>query len=248
MDLLTMLERSNRGTSLVDVLVATTLLSLVMAAGYSNLATQMRMHAAQTMTTETMTDARNALQVMADQIGMAGFGVPTASTPSAAPELVTATSTQLSFWTKVNSTHTYLTAAALTNASSITVMSSTGLSAGMSIYVTDALVWYLGTVQGVSGNTLTISPVLTYNFVAGSTVTPVEQVTFQLVGDELRRNGKRFIDNVTGLTFSYDSATLSAIREITISLSAHTRAADASTGSTIPVTVTTRVTPPNLAL
>jgi hypothetical protein len=240
--------RSARGTSLIDVMVSTLLLSLVMAAGYSNLAMQLRTDAAQTMTTETMNDMRAALRVMAEQVAMAGFGVPTATTPSAAAKLITATPAQLSFWTKVNATHTYLTAAAATNATSVAVLSAAGLKAGSSIYVTDNTDWYLGTVQSVTGTTLNISPPLTYNFAAGSQMTPVERVTFQLVGSNLQRNGKNFIGNVTGLNFAYDSATLSAIRRITITLSGQTRAVDASTRKKLSFSVTTQVAPANLSL
>jgi hypothetical protein len=186
--------------------------------------------------------------VMAEQVAMAGFGVPTATTPSAAAKLITATPAQLSFWTKVNATHTYLTAAAATNATSVAVLSAAGLKAGSSIYVTDNTDWYLGTVQSVTGTTLNISPPLTYNFAAGSQMTPVERVTFQLVGSNLQRNGKNFIGNVTGLNFAYDSATLSAIRRITITLSGQTRAVDASTRKKLSFSVTTQVAPANLSL
>ncbi len=241
-------RRADRGTGLLDFIVATVVLSLVMAAAYSNLATQMRSHAAQTMTSETINDTRTALRLIEEQVAMAGFGVPRATTPSAATSLVTATTTKLSFWTKVNATHTYLTAAALKNATSVTVLSATGLSVGSSVYLTDTSVWYSGTIQAINGTTVTINPALTYNFVAGSELTPVEQVTFQLVGNDLQRNGKHFIGNVTALTFGYDSATLSAIRKITITLSGQTRAVDAATGKRLTVTVTTQVAPPNLAL
>ncbi len=239
--------RSVRGTSLLDVMVTTLLLSVVMAAAYSNLATQMRSHVAQTMTTETMNDVRMALRVMAEQVAMAGFGVPSATTPSAAAKLATATATQLSFWTKVSATHTYLTAVAAKNATSVTVTAVSGLRTGDSVYITDDSVWYFGTVQSAAGTTVTLSPPLTYNFAAGSQLTPVEQVSFQLAGTELQRNGKHFIGNVTGLTLAYDSTTLGAIRQITITLSGQTRAADPATGKRLAVSVTTRVTPANLA-
>jgi Tfp pilus assembly protein PilW len=240
--------RSTRGTSMIDLMVATVLLSLIMAAGYSSLAVQLRTQATQALTAATMNDLRTGLRVMKEQVAMAGFGVPTATTPSAAPKLITADPAQFSFWTKVNATHTYLTAAAATNATSLTVLSAAGLEAGTSIYVTDNTDWYSGTVQSVAGTTVAISPPLTYDFAAASQVTPVESVTFQLVGSALQRNGKDFIGNVTDLKFTYDADTLSAIRRITITLSGQTRAVDASTGKKISVSVTTKVAPTNLSL
>lgn len=238
--------RAQAGLSLVEMLVATALLGLVMAAAYSNLISQIRTHATQQLVTESMHDVRSAIRIMSEQIEMAGFGVPLATTPATAARLVTATPTKLTFWTKVTATHTYLAAAATAGTSTITVASATGLKAGMSIYVGDATRWYFGSIRTVSGTSLVLSSSLTYAFAAGAPVTPVEQVTFELVGDELRRNGKRFIDNVTALSFTYDSATLTAIRQITIALSVETRANDLATGRRLPFTLTTRVAPPNL--
>ena len=238
--------RAEAGFSIVELLVSTALLGLVMAAAYSNLIAQIRTHATQQLTTESMNDARMAMRIMSEQIEMAGFGVPLGTTPSAAPRLVTATPAKLAFWTKVTATHTYLTAAAAAGTSTINVVSTAGLKAGMSVYVSDTTRWYFGSIRTVSGNSLVLSSTLTYAFAAGSPVTPVEQVTFERVGDDLVRNGKSFIGNVTALSFTYDSTTLSAVRQITISLSVETRAIDLATRGRLPFSLTTRVAPPNL--
>lgn len=238
--------QARAGLSMVELLVATALLSLVMAAAYSNLIAQIRTHATQQLVTESMNDVRTAMRIMSEQIGMAGFGVPLATTPSAAARLVTAAPAKLTFWTKVPVTHTYLSAAAAAGTSTIGVVSAAGLKAGMSVYISDSTRWYFGSIRTVSGNTVLLSSTLAYSFAAGSPVTPVEQVTFELVGRDLMRNGKRFITNVTGLSFTYDSTTLSAIRQINISLSVETRANDLATRKRLPFTLTTRVAPPNL--
>ena len=52
--------RSQAGVSIVELMVATALLSIVMAAAYSNLIAQIRTHATQQLTTESMHDARTA--------------------------------------------------------------------------------------------------------------------------------------------------------------------------------------------
>ena len=239
---------SRRGNSLIEVLVAILLLSLIMAAGYGSLASQFRTYATQSMVSESLSDQRTALQVMADQIWMAGYGVPTATSPSKAPELIAATPTQLSFWTEADAAHTYLTATALKNATAVTVLSAAGLKASTSVYITDATNWYFGTVQQIAGTTVTLAPALTYDFGAGTLLTPVEQVTFTVVGNQLLRNGRRFIDNVTGLTFTYDSGTLSAIRVITVQLTVQTRAAAPGTGTRVATAMTMRVAPPNLSM
>jgi hypothetical protein len=154
----------------------------------------------------------------------------------------------LSFWTKANAGHTYLTANALKNATAVSVLSASGLATGMSIYITDTTNWYLGTIQKVTGTTVKIDPALTYNVSAGGFVAPIEQVTFALVGSDLQRNGRRFIGNVCGLNFTYDSTALSAIRVITVQLTVQTRAANPTTGTRASTTTTTRIAPPNLAM
>ncbi len=237
-----------RGVSLIEVLVTVSLLSLLMAAAYSSLIMQMRAHAAQTLMAETMHQARSALQVLTDHIEMAGFGVPTATRPSVPDSLLIAEATRLRFWSDVATTHTYLTADALRNDRSVTVLTSAGLAAGDAVYLTDTTNWYFGTVTAVNGTTVQVSPPLTYNFTAGSLLNPVEQVTFELADGELRRNGRPFIPNVAALEFTYDSQTLREVRVITIELTVETRATDVNRGRPLEVTVRTQVAPPNLAL
>ncbi len=240
--------RSQRGATVVECMVATTVLAVLMAAACSSLILQLRTHGAQRLVIERLNDTRMALGVMAEQVKMAGFGVPSATAPGAAAKLISATTTRLSFWTKVSAGHTYLTAAATQNASSISVLSVACLPPGTSFYITDTKQWYFGTTQQTVGSSVSITPPLTYTFAAGSPVTPVEQVTFELVGEELRRNGHRLINNVTGLTFTYDATALSAIRQVTIALAARTRASDPADVEPGILVVTTRVAPPNLGL
>lgn len=239
---------SERGTTMAEVMVATAILSIAMACTYASIATQMRTHATQTMVSECMNETRMALRVMSDQVDMAGFGVPSATTPSTAPKLVTATASQLTYWSKLSGGHTYLVATAARNSVTITVLSAVPLTAGTAFYITDMNRWYSGSVQQVVGNTVTITPALTYDFSPGSLVTPVEQTTFQLDGDQLQRNGHTIIRNVTGLRFTYDASSVSAVRRIGITLSAQTIAVDLATGQRLAFTLTTQVAPPNLAL
>jgi prepilin-type N-terminal cleavage/methylation domain-containing protein len=236
------------GFSLIEVMVATTLLALVMAAAYSNLMNQMRVHAAQRLVTETMNDARSAVRMMMEQLEMAGFGVPVATSPSIAPKLVTATPTEVSFWTKVNATHTFLTAAVAPGSTGLDVLSADGISRGMSIYVSDPRKWSFGTVQSVSGTRISVSPALSAEFNAGSLVTPVEQVTFTWRNHQLLRNGRRYIANVPQLTFGYDARSLDAIRQVDVVLTVQARTSDPKTGRPYQQTMTGHAVPPNLAL
>lgn len=241
--------RGAGGYSLIEVLVAIAILGIAMGTAYGSVIVQMRRHAAQAMVSETLYAGRTAFQVLTEQVANAGFGVPTATTPSAAASIVAAEPARLSFWTNVGTTHTYLTAAALTGSFTMTVLSSHGLGAGANVYVTDSNRWVLGTVQSASGTTVQLSRALGYNFAAGSLVFPVEQVTydFDAANGALRRNGRALIPNVTDLLFTYDSATPERIRVITISLTVQTRGVDLG-GTRRAITLGARVAPPNLAL
>ncbi len=236
------------GNSLIEVLIAISLFAILMTAGMTSLVTQMRRHASETLTAETLHAARLALDVMADQLALAGFGVPRAMLPSVAPMLLTTEARKLSFWTSVNATHTFLTAASAFNSSAITVLSATGLKVGGSLFVTDASNWYFGTVASLKGNTVQLKTPLSYNFAAGAQVAAVEKVTFDLFKTQLRRNGRPFVRDVADLTFTYDTVVPSAVRSVTIQLTLQGRAVDVDTGARPTVSLYTTVAPPNLAL
>lgn len=238
----------DRGATLVELMIALVLLGLIIAVAHGSVTAQMQAYSTQSMVAETQFAARSALKVLADQVAMAGFGVPIPTTPSDATSIVTAESSRLSFWTNIRSEHTFLSATAIRGATSVTVLSGTGLTAGTSVYISDASDWYLGTVQKAGETTIVLSPALTYNFAAGSLVTPVEQVTFELKGTTLMRNGRAFIPNVSTLQFTYDAEKLAAIRSIGIRLGLNTRAVAADTKRILSVTVATQVAPANLAL
>ena len=241
-------EQRSAGISLIELLVAISLLGLIMGAAYKGLISQVRAYAAQTMMAETMHTARTTLDILAEQIAMAGFGVPIAIAPSVAPVLVTIEPQRLSFWANVSGARTYLRAAAAKGATSVSVLSSQGLTQGSSIYITDMKDWYFGKIVTASGTTLQITPQLSYNFTAGALVTPIRQNTFELVQGQLLRNGHVFVPDVQDLRFTYDANTPNRVTMIGVRLTLLTRAIDVSSRKKLSVTVGTQVAPPNLTL
>ncbi|MDX2166350.1 MAG: type II secretion system protein [Deltaproteobacteria bacterium] len=235
------------GLTLIEVLVVAGLLGVVMSLAYGSVIAQMRRHAGQMLLSEAMHSGRSAFNVLTDQIELAGFGVPTASTPSKAPMLVTTDPTKLSFWVSTRAVHSYLTAAAALGATTVKLLSTSGLKVGGTVYIADATRWYSGTISAVRNDAIDVKPALTYNFPAGSSLTPVELVTFDYADGALRRNGKVLIPNVTSLAFTYDAKTPAAVRIVTVALSVQTRAAEARVGRRT-VSLATRVAPPQLAL
>ncbi|MBI4518254.1 MAG: prepilin-type N-terminal cleavage/methylation domain-containing protein [Deltaproteobacteria bacterium] len=237
-----------RGNSLVELMVATVLLTMLLGVIYSAFASQGHTYAAQTQLTETMTGVRAALQVMTDQIALAGYGVPSANSPSTATKLVTATSSTLTFVANINCVQSFLSAGASKNAGSIQLVSSAGFEVQDAIYVSDGSNWYSGAVSSMNGNTLNVTPALTFAFAAGTPVNPVNSVTFRFEDGRLKRNDQSVAGNVTGITFTYDSAQLSAIRRIGVTLSAQTRSLVGSNGQPLAVSLSTEVAPKNLGL
>lgn len=235
------------GTTLIEVLVAAALFALVAGSAYASLIAQIRRHAGQVMVAEMLHAGRTAFDEMTAEIANAGFGVPRPAVPSLAPSIVVAEPARLQFWTVVSTAHTFLTAAGTMNASTVTVLSTAGLKAEATIYISDQNRWYRGTVQSISGSTLKLSPPLTYNFAAGSLVTPAVLVTYELVKGTLTRNGHVFIPNVTGLQFVYDADTPGTVRLIDVSMTVRARGADLG-GTRRTVTFGARIAPPNLVL
>jgi prepilin-type N-terminal cleavage/methylation domain-containing protein len=239
--------RGGRGTTLIEVLVSTAIFAVVIGTAYASLIAQIRRQASQMMVAEMLHAGRLAFDEMTQEIANAGFGVPNAAVPSVAPSIVVADPSKLQFWTVVSTAHTFLTAAAATNASTVSVLSAAGLKSGASVYISDQSRWYLGTVRSINGNTLQLAPALTYTFGAGSLVTPAVLVTYELANGALTRNGHSFIPNVTALQFTYDGKTPGTVTLIDVSMTVRARATDVG-GTRSMVTLGARIAPPNLVL
>jgi prepilin-type N-terminal cleavage/methylation domain-containing protein len=242
------MNRAQRGGySLIEVLIALSVLTVAMGVAYGSVIAQARRQASQAMVSEAMYSGRAAMSMLTAQINNAGFGVPTADTPSAAATIITADPTKLSFWSSTTTAHTYLTAAAAKDARTVVVLSSAGIRAGASLYVASSTRWCLATVQSVLNGVVQLNAGLAYDFAVGSLAFPVEQVTFDLADGTLRRNGHSFIPNVSDLRFTYDSVVPSAVRVITVNLTVAARGIDLG-GVKRTVTLAARVAPPNLVL
>jgi hypothetical protein len=238
----------SEGTSLIEVFIAIGILALLMSAAYGSLVAQMRTHATQMMVAETMYAGRSALNLLVDQVSLAGFGVPAATNPSRAPIFITAEKSRLSFWADASTVHTFLVVSATKGSRDVTVVSAVGTRVGDSVYLSDSDVWYVGTVESIDGKQLRLGPKLSANFVAGSFLAVIEQIEFQLVGGELRRNGHPLARNVRSLEFTYDAKDLAAIRVVGVRLELETRDIDPATHKPVALSLSAEVAPRNLAL
>lgn len=240
--------RDCAGFTVVEILVSAAVLSVALGVAYGSIVSQMRRHVGQTMLAETMHAGRTAFEVLAQQIAMAGFGVPVAETPRRLAMLETAEATRLQFWTNVGGTHTYLTAAAKLGARDLTVMSATGFRTGQTVVVTDGTRWSRGAFAAGKGAALTLAEPLTYNFAAGALVVPIEVVTLEFAKGGLWRNGRQLIGDLPELRFEYDAKQPGEVRVVSVTMTVQTRAAEPGTSARRTITLGTRVAPANLAL
>jgi prepilin-type N-terminal cleavage/methylation domain-containing protein len=233
--------------SLIEILVALAISSLCLVIAYGSVMLQMRRQAAQAAVSESQHASRLAFDVLTEQIANAGFGVPQPTSPSAAPTIIAAEPTRLSFWTNTRTYHTYLRTGVTADARQLSVLAATGIAAGGSVYICDDTHWVLRGVQSVSGTTVDLTATLSSSFAAGSLILPIEQVTFAFADGALQRNGHPMLSNVTNLQFTYDSTTAADIRRITIAMTVQSRLADVG-GTRRSITLAALVAPPNLTL
>jgi len=245
---MTATARRDAGYSLIEVLVATAILSVALGVLYGSVVAQMRRHVGQTLLAETMHAERAAFDAVAQQIGMAGYGVPIADTPRRPAMLLEATPTRLRFWTNPQATRAFLATAAKLGDRALTVTSSAGFRTGHTVFVTDGSRWASAAFASAKGDQISLGQALTYNFAAGALVVPIEEVTLEFAKGALWRNGVQAITNVDDLRFTYDAATPAAVRVVSITMTMRTRVPEPGTRDRVAVLATTRIAPPSLAL
>lgn len=243
-----MTARRDAGFTLIEVLISTAVLSVALGVLYGSVVAQMRRHIGQTLLAETMHAERVAFDALAQQIGMAGFGVPIATTPRRPPMLTVTEPTRLGFWTNLRATRAHLTASARLGARELTVSSTAGFRDGLTVFVTDGTRWASAAFAGARGETISLGAALPYNFAAGALVVPIEEVTLRFADGALWRNDVRVIGGIEDLRFTYDAPTAGAVRVVSVSMTMRTRIAEPGTRAPVSLTATTRIAPPSLAL
>lgn len=187
-----------KGMTLLEVLVALLLGSVVMAATVSNFTDAWRRAKDNRLISEAETEARTILDVMTYDLRMVGTGMPLTQSGFAIddatlgtashPILTSSTATKIVFRLNEKGTSTVLTSAYTpSNANrTFSVFSSSGFTIGKDLYISNMPVLgtsgMRGTVSSIVGNSITVSSgytaTLGSSFSAGSTVEPVSLVTY----------------------------------------------------------------------
>lgn len=137
-----------RGFTLVELMVAVALLALVMAAVLTVQMTGTTVATTGQNRAEAQQTAR-AVMLIEEELRRVGYGFPSGQTT-----FVAASPTDVTFWADVLNASTTLTADAAANATSLSVVSSAGISVGDTIYLINGDQWETLSVSSVSAGTI----------------------------------------------------------------------------------------------
>ena len=122
-----------KGFSLVELLIAMTLTLILMANGFHLLATQHHQYIIQDGIAEAQHNLRTGIDMMANEIRLAGYGVPAGS-----PKILTVEKEEIEFLANLNAGMTWLTERVQRGQMTISVGSGQDFQEGKRIYLCDA--------------------------------------------------------------------------------------------------------------
>lgn len=198
------------GFSLVELLIAMTLTLILLANGFQLLATQHRQYIIQDGIAEAQQNLRTGIDMMANEIRLAGHGVP-----ANAPKILTMEKEEIEFFANLNAGTTWLAERVQPGQTTISVGSGQDFHAGKRIYLCDAASCEQHTLaqDGTSHSLILKEPAERVQpFGIGSRVNVVNQVRYYLNSkDPTNRKLMREVDHgavplaeqVVGVTFDY---------------------------------------------
>jgi len=199
-----------KGSSLIELLIAMTLSLILLANAFHLLATQHRQYIIQDGIAEAQQNLRTGIDMMANEIRLAGHGVP-----AGAPKILAMEKEEIEFLANLNECVTWLTERVQPGQTMISVGSGQDFQAGKHIYLCDAdsCEQHSLAKDGASHLLTLQEPVERLQpFGIGSRVNVVNQVRYYLNSkDPTNRKLIREIDHgavslaeqVAGVTFDY---------------------------------------------
>ena len=275
--------KNQQGLSITELMISLALAGVVMGALSSLFISKQKVLGIQDQKAEMHQAARVAMDSMVREFCMIGHGVPNSTwdgcaAPCPPPKIKhppTPNDTSITFRGNLDATRTTLASNHVSGLTPLTVDSASGFNVNDTIYVEGQTYatapytthWHTATVTATSATTLTISAGLNFEYVNGSTVHVIQDITYSFNNStkQIRRNNQPLAEYIDGFTLSYifeDSDTglpndvdtdttnnTSNIRTISISVTARTPKPDPAykqnSGYRL-VTVTSQVTPRNL--
>jgi len=228
--MLLFIRHDKKGFTIVELLVSAAIFIVILLGIYLMYETNQTTFLKGEKKTNIQQNARIAMDQMETEIRMAGYGVPTATSPSKIEPIITAASaTSISFLADIENASTTLSASAYAPTTSVTVVSAAGFSAKDSIYITDGLKWQQLVIARINKrrNIITFTPALTGSYGAGSMVTRPRTIVYSLVCDNppcsqsnpytLKRDAgdgagaQPLAEKISSLTFAYYDSTNATI-------------------------------------
>jgi prepilin-type N-terminal cleavage/methylation domain-containing protein len=178
-----------RGFTLLELLISCTIFVIILLALYLVYDTGQVMAVRGETQTVIQQNARVAMETMAREIRMAGYGVPNLSCPGTLPRILEARPTTITFRADLRTATSDLTAAAAAGATTLTVDATTDLAANDILYLTDGTNCESRTIQAVpSATSITLTAGTTNAYAVGSRVYRPKDITFKVTGGQITRD------------------------------------------------------------
>src|SRR3990172_11494145 len=181
------------GFTLVELLIAVFIGSVVVILIYNFFDYQQKSYTLQDQLVEVQQNLRIGMDALTRDLRMTGYGVPTATSPSAIEKITNATEKSVTFLFNRSDVHTELSTN-YSSGTSLPVNSRTGFSPNDIIYITDGSKWVQATIdpsytKTTGAGNLIITSALGDTFASGSTVHVVNTITYTIdsIDKELTR-------------------------------------------------------------
>ena len=213
---------SERGFTLIELMIAVVIFSIISLAAFSVLSTSQQTAVMNDQTVQLQRNVRLAMDLIARDIRMTGYGNPTAGSLAGCANHLNATDQavgadtgpdSISVMTVDQQIGTLAAQAPLPPATSTTTINVSGLSAG-SVNVNDVITLegaFTATVNAIAGSVLTLSQTIQnpVAFPVGMPVLRLTCVTYTVTGIgvtppfQLLRNGAAIVDGIESIQFAY---------------------------------------------
>lgn len=209
-------SENQKGFTLIEMLIAVLLSGILVIVIYQFFDFQKKNYTLQDQLTEMQQNLRVGMDALSRDLRMGGYGVPSATSPSAIVKITSATNNSIAYL--VNYSDVYSQLSTTGTGTSLSVASRTGFKASDTIYVTDGTKWASATISSsytsaTGAGAITISPLSNPSYAVGSTVNVVNTITYTIdttdtTDEKLTRkqdtgNANPVCDNVDYLQFKY---------------------------------------------
>lgn len=198
-----------RGFSIVEIVIFTSISLMVLAGVYDAYSTFFRGTVRAQTRARTQDDARRVLEQTLRELRMAGYGLPKATNPAPLSPITAASTDSIGFLTNDGGPVTSLTATATAGSTAMSVASTSGFQVNDTVFVADQATYHAATITA-AGPSMTILPAVPVDFAAGTTVTrQPRQITYSYAGGILYRDAgtgagaQPWLADLGSLTFSY---------------------------------------------